>query len=304
MTGKAAGPTIHVVGNVNVDLIMGTLPAWPAIGTEVVLPNSELRLGGSAGNTALALRAIDARYNLIAARGDDVFGDWLARELGPRSLPGAPVAAPTTVSVGVVDPSGERTFLTSAGHLARWEAADVEARLLADVRPGDWVLLAGTFLCPRIAKAQFEILALLGRLHARVAIDPGWPLEGWTDGVRTTTRQWLTHCHLALLNEIEAVSLSGRKDLAEAARDLQSLMPADGIVVVKRGPDGADGWCAGERSHAASPVVEVVDTIGAGDIFNAGFLKATADGLGIDAALGAGVGLASRAISTSPRRIA
>ncbi len=39
-------PTIHVVGNVNIDLIMGVLPTWPAIGTETVLDQSEFRVGG------------------------------------------------------------------------------------------------------------------------------------------------------------------------------------------------------------------------------------------------------------------
>ncbi|MBS1184013.1 MAG: carbohydrate kinase [Proteobacteria bacterium] len=302
MTGAA--PTIHVVGNLNVDLIMGTLPAWPAIGTEVVLPHSELRLGGSAGNTALALKAIGARGNLIAARGDDVFGTWLAEQLGPGSLPGTPVAAPTTVSVGVVDPSGERTFLTSAGHLARWEPAEVAARLSAEVRPGDWVLLTGSFLCPRIAAAQSELLSQLAGLGARVALDPGWPPEGWTDDVKATTLRWLGACHCLLFNEVEAVSLSGEADLVAAARTLSAAMPLGGIVVVKRGADGADGWQNGEHHHAVSPKVTVIDTIGAGDIFNAGFLQAMADERSLDAALAAGVALASRAISTSPRQIA
>lgn len=296
-------PTIHVVGNLNVDLIMGTLPAWPAIGTEVVLPHSELRLGGSAGNTALALKAIGARWNLIAARGDDVFGTWLAEQLGPGSLPGAPVAAPTTISVGVVDPSGERTFLTSAGHLAVWEPAEVAARLSAEVQPGDWVLLAGSFLCPRIAAAQSDLLSQLNRLGAHIALDPGWPTEGWTDDIKATTRGWLRYCDCLLFNEVEAVSLSGGSDIVVAARVLSEAMPAGGIVVVKRGADGAEGWQNGKHHHAASPKVTVIDTIGAGDIFNAGFLQAMADGRSVDDALASGVALASRAISTSPRQI-
>ncbi|WP_370675134.1 carbohydrate kinase family protein [Pleomorphomonas sp. PLEO] len=296
-------PTIHVVGNLNVDLIMGTLPAWPAIGTEVVLPHSELRLGGSAGNTALALKAIGARCNLIAARGDDVFGTWLAQQLGSDSLPGTPVAAPTTISVGIVDPSGERTFLTSAGHLALWEPAEVTARLSAEVQPGDWVLCAGSFLCPRIATAQSELLSQLKRLDARVALDPGWPPEGWTDDVKATMREWLRHCECLVINEIEATSLSGQAEVAAAAHDLAAAMPLGSIVVIKRGPDGADGWQNGKHHHAASPKVKVIDTIGAGDIFNAGFLRAMADKRGLNDALAAGVALASRAISTSPRQI-
>lgn len=295
--------TIHVVGNLNVDLIMGTLSAWPAIGTETVLPQSELRIGGAAGNTALALKAIGARYNLVASRGSDIFGAWLAEEFGADALPDPPLAAPTTISVGVVDPSGERTFLTSTGHLAVWEPAAVATRLSAEVRPGDWVLLTGSFLCPQIVAAQTDLLSLLSRLEARVALDPGWPTGGWTDDIKAMTRRWLGASHCLLFNEIEATSLSGEADPATAARALATMMPSNGIVGIKRGADGADGWQNGEYHHATSPKVEVIDTIGAGDIFNAGFLQAMAGERGIDAGLAAGVALASRAISTSPRQI-
>lgn len=297
------GATIHVVGNLNVDLIMGTLPAWPAIGTETVLAHSELRIGGAAGNTALALKAIGARYNLIASRGNDIFGAWLAEQFGADVLPDPPLAAPTTISVGVVDPSGERTFLTSTGHLAAWEASSAAARLSAEVRPGDWVLLTGSFLCPQIVAAQTNLLSLLSRLEARVALDPGWPTGGWTDDVKAMTRRWLGASHCLLFNEIEAISLTGKADPAVAAQALATMMPSDGTIVVKRGAGGADGWQNGKHHHAASPKVEVIDTIGAGDIFNAGFLQAMAGERGIDAGLAAGVALASRAISTSPRQI-
>lgn len=298
-----AGALLHVVGNVNVDLIMGTLPAWPAIGTEAVLPHSELRLGGSAGNTALALKAIGARYNLVASRGNDVFGDWLAGELGEDAFPGAPVATPTTVSVGIVDPSGERTFLTSAGHLAAWSADDVALRLARDAKAGDIVLFAGSFLCPGIAAAEDELHRSLAARGVRIALDPGWPPDGWTDGTRSTVRRWLATTRCLLFNEVEATSLTGLSAVDDAARDLASMMPEDAIVVVKRGPDGADGWRRGRCHHAGAPKVRVIDTIGAGDIFNAGFLAALASGRDLDAALAAGTALASRAISTSPRRI-
>ncbi len=298
------GATIHVVGNLNVDLIMGTLCAWPAIGTETVLPHSELRLGGAAGNTALALRAIGARYNLIASRGSDIFGAWLAEQFGSDALSDPPLPAPTTISVGLVDPSGERTFLTSTGHLDAWDAATVATRLSAEVRPGDWVLLTGSFLCPRIAATQSELLSLLNSLGARIALDPGWPTGGWTDDIKAATHRWLGASHCLLFNEVEATSLTGETDIVAAARALAAMMPSNGMVVIKRGADGADAWQNGEHHHAASPKVKVIDTIGAGDIFNAGFLHPMADGRDIDAALAAGVALASRAISTSPRQIA
>lgn len=66
-------PTLYVVGNINVDLIMSTLSDWPQRGTEVMLQHSELRPGGSAGNCALALEAMQVPHRAIANQGDDGF---------------------------------------------------------------------------------------------------------------------------------------------------------------------------------------------------------------------------------------
>lgn len=61
--------TLYVVGNINVDLIMGTLDHWPQRGTEVMMNHSELRPGGSAGNCALALEAMQVRHRAVANQG-------------------------------------------------------------------------------------------------------------------------------------------------------------------------------------------------------------------------------------------
>ncbi len=81
------GPKVHVIGNVNVDLIMGPLGAWPQPGTENILAESALRVGGSAGNAALAFQALGVPFRLACNVGDDVFGRWLRepfRDGGPR----------------------------------------------------------------------------------------------------------------------------------------------------------------------------------------------------------------------------
>ena len=63
--------TLFVVGNINVDLIMSTLHEWPKKGTEAMLDSSSLRPGGSAGNCALALAALDTPHRLVANQGND-----------------------------------------------------------------------------------------------------------------------------------------------------------------------------------------------------------------------------------------
>ena len=70
---------LAVVGNVNVDLIMGPVHPWPVPGTEIIVEHSDLRLGGAAGNVALAWQALGRDYQIASNTGNDLFGDWLRR---------------------------------------------------------------------------------------------------------------------------------------------------------------------------------------------------------------------------------
>lgn len=293
---------VTLIGNVNVDLVMGPLAPWPRAGTELVLPMSDLRVGGAAGNAALALTALGAPHRIVASRGDDVFGRWLAEPFGEeaRGWTVAPVA--TTMSVGLTHPDGERTFLTTVGHLHAFRLADVEAQLPDRAAPGEVALLLGCFVSPLLLA---EYGTLIGRLRRRgfaIAIDTGWPDDGWTAGNRALVEGWLASCDHLLVNDIEARGLAGIDDLAAAAARLAALLPTGATLVVKRGPDGALARRGGTSLDRPAPHVTVLDTIGAGDIFDAGYLASLAAGADLASAIDAGIAAASLAVSTRPRR--
>ncbi len=292
--------TIYVLGNVNVDLVMGPLAPWPQPGTEIMLPQTEMRAGGAAGNTALALRAMGARYCLVCNMGDDIFGRWLGEALGESDWPRSPT--PTSLSVGLTHPNGERTFLTSKGHLEAMTAAIALDLLPARAAPGDVVLLAGAFLSPLLLDSYGTLIAELAARGFALALDTGWPLDGWTAETRRRVAAWLPACDHVLLNEIESCGLSGAVEVDGAAAWIRRQAKPAGTVVVKRGPWGASAWRGADHAAVAAPAVPVVDTIGAGDVFNAGYLQAVLQGADLAAAVGAGVAAASLAISTSPRR--
>jgi sugar/nucleoside kinase (ribokinase family) len=113
----------------------------------------------------------------------------------------------------------------------------------------------------------------------------------------------LSRSQIALLNEIEATGLTRSDTVEQAALVLLQMMPAGSLVVVKRGPMGALALGPdGQMNHAPAEPVQVIDTIGAGDIFNAGLLAAFARGLPIPDCLRQGIAIASYAISTLPRQ--
>ncbi|KAA8996150.1 carbohydrate kinase family protein [Affinibrenneria salicis] len=299
---KTLNATLYVVGNINVDLIMSTLERWPQPGTETMLEHSELRPGGSAGNCALALAAMRVPHRAVANQGNDGFSAWLAGYF-PDSAPGWPrYPCDTSLTIGVTHPDKERSFISNQGHIVRLSAGDVLEQMPAQARSGDIVLLCGTFLCTTLFDAYPTLLATLRRRGFRVAIDTGWPPQGWTVALRQQLTRWLGDCDYLLLNEVETLGFADSDSLAESASWLAQHLSGRGGCVVKRGADGAWFSTRQTRLHAPARRVEVVDTIGAGDSFNAGFLSALLCGESHATALLWGIEVAAHAISSSPRR--
>lgn len=294
---------LAVIGNANVDLILGPAPAWPQPGTEVIVDHDDLRPGGSACNTGLALMALDIPFEIVANIGNDRFGTFLAEGLGAHARNWPVQDVSTTLTVGITHPDGERTFFTTRGHLPLFCADDVLAVLDGERLAGGVALLCGSFLTDRLAMEYDRLFDWADRHDISVALDTGWPLAGWTPSNRSAATRWLSRTHIALFNEVETTSLAGVEDPVNAAHRLREGMREDAVVVVKCGPKGAIAVGAGRQvCHVTAPTVDVVDTIGAGDVFNAGFLAAYAAGKGLEQSLQAGTSMASLAISTNPRR--
>ena len=296
---------LGLIGNVNVDLILGPVSPWPQPGTEVMVAHDDLRVGGAAGNTALAWDALGLRFQFAANVGADHFGTWLAAAFPAHARLWPVSHRRTTLSVGLTHPDGERTFFTTNGHLLDMTADAMLQTLDAAALSGGFLLLCGGFVTDALALGYGEIFDWTDAHQITLALDTGWPTQGWTPTARASARGWLARCKIALLNEIEATGLTETDSVEAAALALQKIMPAGAIVVVKRGPEGALALDAEGHTHRAlAKPVPVVDTIGAGDIFNAGFLAALAGDLPLAECLRQGVAIASHAISTHPRQFA
>ena len=295
-------PVLYIVGNYNIDLVMGTLPHWPAQGTEMMLEHSALRPGGSAGNCALAAAAMQLPHCTVGCQGDDAFTPWLAAQFPGGSARWPQYPCETSLTVAITHPNKERSFLSNHGHITRLTAGDVLSQLPAAAGEGDIVLLCGTFLCTRLLSDYPQLLATLRQRGFTLAVDTGWPPQGWSDPLRHEVDRWLGDCDWLLLNDVETLQLAGHPTLAAAAAVLAARLSGRGGCVVKRGADGADCWTTDGHHHAPTRPVTVIDTIGAGDSFNAGFLAALLSGKPAAAALRWGNTVAAQAIGTSPRR--
>jgi sugar/nucleoside kinase (ribokinase family) len=170
----------------------------------------------------------------------------------------------------ILSTGGERSILTSVAAIGALDPADVPDGLLARARH---VHASSYYLMPKVAAGLPALFARARRLGATTSLDTNDdPSRRWLgrDDVLPVTDVFLP-------NRSEAVGLAGEPDPVTAARRLAALGPT---VVVKDGEHGAflvDPAGALLRSPAVG--VDAVDTTGAGDSFDAGFLAARLRGL-------------------------
>jgi sugar/nucleoside kinase (ribokinase family) len=306
-SGSEAKPEIITIGTVNADILMGPQSSWPTPGTETVLPDSEIREGGGAGNTAIALRALGAQQRMICNIGNDVLGNWLIEKFGPLAADWSTTDISTALTVGFNHPDGERTFFSTAGHCAIFDGDTVDNVLARADLTGVIVLFVGPFLTPALVPSIKGLLVDIKRRGGITALDTAWPTGGWDNETCQYLSMWLPKIDILLLNEAETRGYLGLppEQSDYDTKKITSMMTENSIFALKRGERGALAVRKNSVPVIADAApVDVVDTVGAGDCFNAGFLLSYARGGSLEMCLQAGNRTAVAAISSSPRTYA
>ncbi|MFI1995173.1 carbohydrate kinase family protein [Actinoplanes sp. NPDC020271] len=261
---------VLVVGDANPDLLLRG-DVRPRFGQqEQLLTGADLVLGGSAAITATGCARLGLRTALLTAIGDDFFGALVRERLtarGVRLIGVAAGGAPTGVTV-VLSEADDRAMLTLPGTIAALRPEDVTDELLE--RTGH-VHVASLYLQPELAAGLAGVFARAHRKNVTTSLDTNWdPTERW---------EWmpeiLPHTDVFLPNAAEL----------DAITNGQGAKVLDTTVVMKDGARGARAWWPGGECGAPGVPVEVVDAVGAGDSFNAGFLAARLTGRSIEEAV-------------------
>jgi sugar/nucleoside kinase (ribokinase family) len=273
-----AGDSITIIGCVQADVVMSPVTDLPSPGGTLLTEQTTIRVGGAGANAALAAAEAGMEVRLIGCIGDDQLGGWMRHQLTTAGLADELIVLAGEASgltVVLESPLRDRTFLTHLGVNARWEAVMIPD----DALTCDNLLLCDYFVAPRLRGAPARRLLDTARARgARTFFDTTWDPDGFSRQSRREVHEVLPSVDVFLPNEVEACALADRPgDVAGAARSLQAL--AGGWVVVKLGASGclAVGPDGAELAVPA-PAVNVVDTTGAGDAFNAGLIHALALG--------------------------
>jgi sugar/nucleoside kinase (ribokinase family) len=266
-----------VVGEVNPDVIVSDPDPRPAFGqAERIVREIHLTIGSSSVIAACAAARLGLRVAFVGVVGDDLFGRFMLDSMRQRGLDvnGVRVtdAQPTGASVILTD-GRDRAILTAPGTIGAVTAGDVPRDLMSQARHlhiGSWFLQDG--LRPDAAR-------LLDQAHdagLTTSLDPNWDPSGEWDG---GLRDLLSCLDLVLPNEAEVTRIARIDDPEAAAVALARQGRATGgagpMVVVKRGADGAFAATAdGIVARVGAYPVATIDSTGAGDAFDAGFLAA------------------------------
>lgn len=265
MTGEL---DLLVLGDANPDLVLTGGDVAPAFGqAERLVDDARLVIGGSGAILACGAARLGLRVGLAGVVGNDLFGSFMREELEARGVDTRGLSTdldrPTGVTV-VLSRGRDRAMLTSPGTIGSLRRSLIDPELLAGARH---VHVSSYFLQGALTP---ELPALFREVHASGAttsVDPNWDPSGrWDDGLLAL----LPHVDVFLPNEMEALSVARISDVEEAVARLRTSGAA--TVVVKAAGHGSIAARASELVRVPSIVTEAVDTTGAGDAFDAGFL--------------------------------
>ncbi|CAN1546779.1 RbsK Sugar kinases, ribokinase family [Paracoccaceae bacterium] len=268
--------------------------------------------GGAVFNTAIALGRLGAPSAFFSGVSNDMLGEILADTLTASKVDIRPLARsdrPTTVAfVKLVDGQATYAFYDEATAGRMLATADLPA-LSADV---DALFFGGISLVNDPAASTYEALQAR-ECEARVTmidpnIRPGF-IAGKEAEYRARIERMIARADIVKLSDEDLHWLEGKGDLTALARGILAKGPK--VVFITEGAAGARAVTATQDRFVAAQKVTVVDTVGAGDTFNAGVLAAldlagslTKPGLSAlpDATLDAALSLGTRAAAITVSR--
>lgn len=271
-----------VAGELNPDILVVDPAAQPAFGqVETIVEAIRMEIGSSSAITACGAARLGLRTAFVGVVGEDPFGRFMLDALDGADIDVSGCRIDPTVPTGatvILTHGADRANMTALGAIDRLRGDDIPRELLAAARH---LHVGSTYLQPALAAELPELFAEARSLGLTTSFDCNWDsTETWGDGIDPLLRE----ADLFLPNFEEARRITGRTSAPSIAGELirrategrEAGRPF--TLAVKHGAGGAvamRGTWQYEVAEAAVLPVELVDTTGAGDSFDAGFLYGT-----------------------------
>jgi len=267
-------PQVVTLGDINIDLI-AFLPRYPAPGGDGLVERMEVHSGGSAANTAIVLARFGVDVGIIGRVGRDPFARQALARLSEAGVDLSCIQRDDSITGLVfiaVTPNGERTMFSSRGANSRLDVARLDEGYIAQA---DVFHLSGyALLAEPQRRAAWRALEVAHQAGVAISLDVGVEAAKVIEEVKAL----LPLVNLIFLNQAAAEHLTN----SNGEKAVRALL-GHGVetVALKLGERGCLVGNAGEIFPVPTFAVEVRDTTGAGDSFDAGFILGRLWGLGL-----------------------
>ncbi len=266
---------IAIAGEINLDLILYGLPEQIPTERELLASRFSMTLGSSSAIVAHNLAALGSRVGFVTKVGDDELGKLALARLFTAGVDVTRVVRSEGAGSGVtviLPHERDRHILTYLGTISELRLQDLDLDYLASARHFH---MSSLFLQRALAADVPAIFERMKSSGLTTSLDTNDDPDDRWDGVLDAT---LPHVDILLPNQREART----DDLPTAVKRLSARVKT---LVVKLGARGAMAVQEGQRFAAPAVSVQVVDPVGAGDSFDAGFLHRFVRGFDLETCL-------------------
>jgi len=301
-----AGPNVVVLGDACVDMVI-QLPDRSTGLPDLTKSIPQLSGGGSAANVAVALTRLGIPVKMIGTIGDDSYGKWIRDDLAGEGVDIHEIQfvtnAFTPMVMALIEPDGERLNLVWPPEGGSHFHLRTEMINQSVISASNWLHTSG--ICLREVpgrEAVLHAMELARESKVTVSLDLNLRLELW--GMDSETHKIFERA-IALSDIVfgnaseEIIPMAGLDSLELAAK---SICNEKRNVVARQGKMGALVVTPKEIFHIPAIKTQVVDTLGAGDAFNAGFIAACMSRLSLKEAARWGNAVAAYKIGKSGAR--
>ncbi|HVP47691.1 MAG TPA: carbohydrate kinase family protein [Bryobacteraceae bacterium] len=279
-----------VAGDANADLLIDGI-AQLEFEKEKLATDMKLVLGGSSSIFAFNFARLGAKVGFVGVVGDDFFGRFVEERLRWAGVDVRALRRERRIGTGLTiwcKKGTQRAGITYNGTIAMLRARDITER---DLRRSRHLHVGSYFLLEKFHPAAPALFRRAQKLGLTTSLDCNYdPAETWDSGIR----QVLKFTDIFFPNETEALRLTNARNAEHAARKLAGMAR---IAAVKLGARGAVVCSEGKLFRIPAVKARHVDTTGAGDSFDAGFLACFLKGGSLEASARAGAAAGARAVS-------
>ena len=257
---------VSVIGELNLDLILSGLPGELVLEHEHLAQDLSITLGSSSAIFAHNLASLGNKVGFSSCIGSDPFGEICLKRLGEGGVDLSRVRRMQNKTTGltvILPQRKQRYILTYPGTMFEMSEKDLD---LSYVFSAKHLHVSSYFLHKGLRASLIDVFRRAKAAGLTTSLDTNDdPENRWS----TEIQLLLKHTDILLPNEREACKLARTEKVEQAAEVLSQKVP---MVVIKRGSQGAMARAGKDSFVSFPPVVDVVDHVGAGDSFDAGFV--------------------------------